>query len=118
LWKTYLDRVEVCAGLKILHIPSHEVKVYSVINDPTKASFEDLALCFAIYFAATTSLDSLEASIIFGHDRDRLLHSFKLGLEQAFAYGDFLDRPKLTGVYALAMHLVHLNLLLGMRVEH
>lgn len=78
-----------------------------MINDPKSASFENLALCFAVYFAATISVDDAEQqSVLMGHDKLELLHSFKLGLEQAFAHGDFLDRPTITGLHALAIYIV------------
>jgi len=105
LWNIYVDNVEGCTGLKLLHLPTDEVKVYSTIDKPTKASFENLALCLAIYFASTVSLDDGEAQAILGQDKCAHLLSFKVGLEQAFAQGDFLDRPTLTGLHALAIYL-------------
>lgn len=106
LWKIYLDRVEGCAGLKISHLPTDEIKVYSTIDDPTSASAENLALCFAIYFASTASIDMLEAEGILDQDKQACLLQFKYGLEQAFAHGDFLDCPTITGLHALAIYLV------------
>ncbi|KAF7557993.1 hypothetical protein G7Z17_g281 [Cylindrodendrum hubeiense] len=83
LWKIYVENVEACMGLKVLHIPTDEIKVYSVINDPTTAPLDKLSLSFAILFAST----------------------LKVGLEQAFAHGNFLDRPTITGLHALAIYL-------------
>ena len=101
-----MQKIECCIGLKLLHLPTDEVKVYSTIDDPTTASPDNLALSFAIYFAATVSLDDPEAQLILEQDKHRLLLRFKLGLEQAFAYGDFLDRPTMTALHALAVYLV------------
>jgi len=101
-----VTNVDGCAGLKLLHLPTDELKVYSTIDRPTDSSFENLALCFAIYFASTVSLDDEEAQTILGQDKCAHLLSFKAGLEQAFAQGDFLDRPTLTGLHALAIYLV------------
>lgn len=106
LWNIYVNSVEGCAGLKILHLPTDEVKIYSTIDKPTEASFEDLSLCFAIYFASTVSLDDEEAQTILGKDKCAHLLSFKVGLEEAFARGEFLDHPTLTGLHALAIYLV------------
>lgn len=106
LWTLYVDNVEGCIGLKLLHIPTDEIKVYSVINDPTAASLENLALNFAIFFASTVSLDAREAQVTSGQDKHSLLLQFKLGLEQAFAHASFLDRPTITGLHALAIYLV------------
>jgi hypothetical protein len=85
-----------CAGLKLLHLPTDELKVYSPIDKPTEASSENLALCLA--------LDDEEAQAILGQDECAHLLSFKTGLEQVFAQGDFLDRPTLTGLHALAIY--------------
>lgn len=104
--KTYVDNVEDCAGLKLLHLPTDQVKIFSAIHKPEAAPLENLALCLAICFASTVSLDDLEVRLILGKDKRAHLLGFKVGLEQAFAQGDFLDRPTLTGLHALAIYLV------------
>lgn len=101
-----MDSVEGYTGLKVLHIPTDEVKVYSTINDPTTSSLENLALCYAIYFSSTVTLEDSEAQLILGQDKQTLLVRLKVGLEQAFAHGDFLDRPTVTGLIAFAIYLV------------
>ena len=106
LWNTYLSNVDGCTGLKLLHVPTDEVKVYSTIASPSTASFENLALCFAIYFAAAVSLDDDGAMSMFSQNSHSSLLDFKLGLEQSFAHGDFLNRPTLAGLLALAIYLV------------
>ncbi|KIX04842.1 uncharacterized protein Z518_05713 [Rhinocladiella mackenziei CBS 650.93] len=105
LWNIYTNNVESCTGTKMLHLPTDEFKVYSTIIEPQTGSLEDLALCFAIYFAATVSLDDLEAEAALGQDKRTHLLRLKVGLEQAFAQGDFLDRPTLTGLRSLAIYL-------------
>lgn len=106
LWNIYVDGVETCAGLKLLHIPTDQVKVYSLIDNPGAAPFDNLALGFAIYYAATLSLDDSQAQMTLGEDKMNSLLRFKTGLEQALAYRDFLDCPTLTGLRALAIYLV------------
>lgn len=106
MWHIYVDNVESCAGLKLLHVPTDEIRVFTVIDNPYTAPLEDLALCFAIYFATTTSLDTQEAQAILPQDKNTLLLQFKLGLEQAFAHADFLNSPTITGLHALAIYVV------------
>jgi hypothetical protein len=106
LWNIYVDNVDGCAGLKLLHLPTDEIKVWTTIDSPAEAPLENHALCLAIYFAATVSLDDRETQVVVGRDKCAHLLSFKMGLEQAFAQGDFLDRPTLTGLHALAIYLV------------
>ena len=101
-----MHNVDGCIGFKLLHLPTDEPKVYSVINDPTAEPFENLGLCFAICFASTVSLSGPEAQIVLQQDKHTLLASFKVGLEQALAQGNFLDSPTLTGLHAFAMYLV------------
>lgn len=106
LWNTYVNNVDACAGLKLLHIPTDEIKVYSTIDKPVEAPLENHALCLAIYYAATVSMDDGDALVVLEHDKSAQLRSFKIGLEQALAQSDFLDRPTLTGLCAFVIYLV------------
>lgn len=101
-----MDNVDGCTGLKVLHLPTSEVTMYSTIDNPTMASPENLALSFAVFFASTVSLDVLEVQAILGQQKQTLLSRLKVGLEQTFAHGDFLDRPTMAGLHALAIYLV------------
>jgi len=106
LWKVYVDNVEGCTGLKVLHLPTDDIKVYSTIDDPATALMENLSMCFAIYVAATVSLDESEVQVTLGRAKDALLLGLKVGLKQAFAQGDSPDRPTMTGLHALITCLV------------
>ena len=92
----------------MLHLPTDEIKVYSVIDSPHAASFDDLALCYAIYFAATLSLEDRDSGTVLGTDKNSSLLVFKYALEQALAHGGLLDRPTITSLHALAIFLVSL----------
>ncbi|KAF4945060.1 hypothetical protein FGADI_12216 [Fusarium gaditjirri] len=102
LWRTYLNNVEIILGLKLTHVPTDEIRVYSTIDDPVTAKFDDLAFCYSIYFAATVSLEEPTSLFL---DKTTALHRFKMGIEQAFSHGDFFNRPTLTGLRALAIYL-------------
>lgn len=103
LWNIYLNNVEIILGLKLTHIPTDEVRVYSTIDDPVTEMFDDLAFCYSIYFAAAVSLEDTTSLFL---DKTTELERFKMGIEQAFAHGDFFNRPTLTGLRALAIYLV------------
>ncbi|KAF5537897.1 hypothetical protein FPHYL_12669 [Fusarium phyllophilum] len=105
LWNIYLNNVEIVLELKLTHIPTDEVRVYSTIDDPARAKFDDLAFCYSIYFAAAVSLEEQTALFL---DKTTVLQRFKMGIEQAFSHGDFFNRPTLTGLRALAIYLVSL----------
>ncbi|QKD61627.2 uncharacterized protein FOBCDRAFT_192088 [Fusarium oxysporum Fo47] len=106
LWNIYLNNVEIILGLKLTHIPTDEVKVYSTIDDPVTEQFDDLAFCYSIYFAAAVSLEDTTSLFL---DKTTELERFKMGIEQAFAHGDFFNRPTLTGLRALAIYLSELR---------
>lgn len=106
LWNQYLNNVVCCN--KVVHTPTTEAIIYSTIDTPAAASFENLALCFSIYYAATASLDPEEAKKVLGIDRISALGRFKLGMEQALAHADFLDEPTVTTLSALAIFQVFL----------
>lgn len=109
LWNRFTEPVQACATLHLLHQPTDEIKVFSVINNPATAALEDVALCFAIYFASTVSMDSADVERSLGEPKDAALLQFKHGLEQAFAHGDFLDRPSIGGLHALAVYAASLR---------
>lgn len=67
---------------------------------------DSLALNFVIYFHAIVSITDSTVEEMLGQDKRTLLLQFKVGLEQALAYGGFLDQPTLTGLQALVMYLV------------
>lgn len=109
LWNRFTEPVQACATLRLLHVPTDEIKVFSAINDPSTAALDDIALCFAIYFAATVSMDAAEVERSLHQPRETALLRFKTGLEQAFAHGDFLDHPSMTALHALAVYAASLR---------
>lgn len=104
LWATYVRKVDPV--LKILHIPTSQSGVIGTILDPGSANPSQTALAFAIYFAAVTSLDDLETSNILPENKITLLDRYKAGLNQALMQADFLSKPELLSLQALAIFLV------------
>ncbi|TWU75888.1 hypothetical protein ED733_005773 [Metarhizium rileyi] len=104
LWRIFVDVVDCL--FKILHIPTSEVVVYTVINKPEAASSEALALCYAIYFSAAVSLEGREdCPQLLGETWTSALHRYKAGLEQSFAHADLLENPTVVLVQAMAIYL-------------
>jgi hypothetical protein len=101
LWKVFVDSVDPCT--KVTHIPTSETIVYTVASDPSKATAENLGLCFAIYYASTTALTPEEVLDVTGEDKKQVLHRYRVCLEQSLALADFLDNPTMTLVQALAI---------------
>ncbi|KAF4965701.1 hypothetical protein FSARC_6541 [Fusarium sarcochroum] len=102
LWKVFTDCVDSCT--KVVHVPTAETILYTVINDPAKATIENLGLCFAIYYASATALGPSEIHDILGEDKQQILHRFKIGLEQSLAQAEFLESPTVTLLQALAIY--------------
>ncbi|EFY92528.1 C6 transcription factor, putative [Metarhizium acridum CQMa 102] len=104
LWRVFVDNVD--CFFKILHIPTSEVLVYTVINDPATASPEALALCYAVYYASTVALDEREdCPRLLGEPWLSALHRYKAGLEQSFAQADLLENPTVLLLQAMAIYL-------------
>ncbi|KAF2731873.1 hypothetical protein EJ04DRAFT_497847 [Polyplosphaeria fusca] len=80
LWNVYVSKVAGASVIKILHIPTDELKVYTTIDDTTTSPFDYIALNFAIYFISTTALDEDEASFILGQHKTTALVQFKSAL--------------------------------------
>lgn len=72
-------------------------------SDPSKATAENLGLCFAIFYASITALTPEEVFGVTGEDKKEVLHRYRVCLEQSLAQADFLDNPTLTLVQALAI---------------
>lgn len=105
LWSIYLDYVENCGCLKIAHIPTMEVKIYSTIEDPAAAPLENLALSYAVFFVTIVSRGEDEVTVLLGGSRMAWLTQTKMGFEQALAHADFLDKPTMTCLHAMAIYL-------------
>ncbi|KAI9172568.1 C6 transcription factor asaR [Paramyrothecium foliicola] len=110
LWEIYSSNEDLCVCHKVLHRPTAEATIFGTIANPEKAPQDHLALCFSIYFSATESLRNSDTEPIPPTERRAHLLSFKSGVEQAFAYGDFLDCPSVIGLQALAIYLAALRL--------
>jgi len=109
LWNLYLERIDSCTGLKVLHVPTDEVKVCATIDNPAGAQSENLALCFAIFYATIAAVEPAEAQAVLG-DVITSQSRFKIGFEQALADAEILDNPTLTLLSALSIFLSALRI--------
>ncbi|KAL4964140.1 fungal specific transcription factor domain-containing protein [Aspergillus stella-maris] len=60
LWQTFVNNVDPFT--KILHIPTAQVLVFGATNDPSETTKDTNSLLFAIFYAATTSLEAWKLS--------------------------------------------------------
>lgn len=104
LWTVYTERVDPV--FKVLHIPTLQSAMITMISEPERMNASLEALAFAVYFAAITSLCDEEVFLISPESRQTLLQRCKLGLNLAITKADFLNEPNLTTLQALAIFAV------------
>lgn len=105
LWRIFVDNVDYM--FKIVHIPSTELVLYTVLDNPEGASYENLALCFSVYYSAAVALDDSDDCVsILGENWTDALQRFKTGLEQSFGNADLLENPTVMLVQAMAIYAV------------
>ena len=104
LWALYVKSVDPV--LKILHIPTTQSAVIATILDPKSASASMVALTFAIYFAAITTLDHYDGPIELPLDRHALLKNYKTALDRLLLVTEVMNRPEIPVLQALAIYTV------------
>ncbi|OGM48671.1 C6 transcription factor [Aspergillus bombycis] len=102
LWQVYLNNVNPL--MRVVHIPTLLPKVYNAINAPSDVPADLSALLFAIYFAATTSLLSINEGDFLGGQKHVALQKYQRGLEVSLYNSSFLDSPTITSLQAMAIY--------------
>jgi hypothetical protein len=104
LWQAFLQNVDPL--IKVLHIPTAQITVFTAMNNPQEATSAINSLLFSIYFAAVISLSPNEVRNILGQGKTSALDRFKLGFERSLVHSNFLEVPNLTTLQALTLFLV------------
>ena len=104
LWALYVKCVDPV--LKILHIPTTQSAVITTILDPKSASASMLALTFAIYFAAITTLNHSDEPIELPMEKPVLLKHYKTALDRLLLVTEVMNRPEMAVLQALAIYAV------------
>ncbi|KAI8629686.1 hypothetical protein F5Y19DRAFT_73912 [Xylariaceae sp. FL1651] len=102
---SYFRNVDV--HLKIIHRPTILNALYHLSDFPETASnlsLEREALFFAMYYAATTSLSSVECNINLGRPRADLSTAFQVAIERALVRADYLNSSSLETLQALTLY--------------
>ncbi|KJR82040.1 uncharacterized protein SPSK_03057 [Sporothrix schenckii 1099-18] len=107
LWSVYVKHVDPV--LKILHIPTLQSTVVQTILDPASAAASTLALTFAIYYAAVTSMCSADDddngdTSLPPEERSALLSQFKTALDALLTVRRVIDQPDIQCIQALAIY--------------
>lgn len=106
LWKVYITSVDPV--LKVLHIPTVQSTVLTTILDPRFAPSSNVALTFAIYYAAVTALchDDNYESIDLPWEKPVLLKRYRMCLDRLLTVKDLTSRPEIAALQALAIYVV------------
>ncbi|PTB48002.1 hypothetical protein M431DRAFT_501578 [Trichoderma harzianum CBS 226.95] len=104
LWNVYVRSVDPV--LKILHIPTIQSAVVATILDARSAQPSMVALTFAIYYAAVTALchHDCDEPVDLSWEKPVLLKHYQTALDRLLVTPDFMKRPDVTGLQALAIY--------------
>lgn len=109
LQNIFLDNVDPLT--KPLHRPTVQKLFLDTSTSYWNVSKAEDALMFAIYFAATVSLNQAQCQSLFGQTRNVVVSRFRLGAELALSRTAFLSSSNLMVLQAFTI------LLLGLRKE-
>lgn len=104
LWNVFVQNVDPVS--KLLHIPTAQIDVFTMINNQYLGKPDMHCFLFSIFFAATTALSPSDVVHILGQDKANALNRFKYGLELSLADANILETPTLKALQALALFLV------------
>ncbi|PTB63201.1 hypothetical protein BBK36DRAFT_1183195 [Trichoderma citrinoviride] len=91
LWHLFVQNVD--ATMKLLHIPTDEVTIFTAIHQPESVASDVLALVSAVYFSTTLTLEPDEAQHVLGVDKSTALRTFKREFQMHLSRADMLENP-------------------------
>ncbi|KAL7956638.1 hypothetical protein V8C34DRAFT_208687 [Trichoderma compactum] len=103
LWHIFVQNVD--ASIKVLHVPTDEVTIFTAIHQPESVSSDVLAMVSAVYYATTLTLEPEEAQHILGVDKPNALRTFKREFQMHLAGADMLENPTVVLLQGLAIYL-------------
>lgn len=106
LWKVFVTSVDPL--LKVLHIPTTQIAVYTALHQNFEAAADFHCLLFAIFFAATTALSADDVQHLLSYDKTTALGNFREGFERALEKGNVFEVPTVNALQALGIFLVRI----------
>ena len=104
LWNIHKENVEpIC---KVLHIPTADVMVQTVSQQPAMASRADEVLLFAIYHFAAVAMDPHDCLVTFGDNRDAMLQKYSYAVRQALVNAQVLKTTEMQVLQAYTLWLI------------
>lgn len=104
LWQVHIDNVNPL--LKVVHIPSLQVRLIEAASNIINVDADLEALMFSIYCTAILSLTVEDCQTMFGSSKQYLLSKYQSGCQQALWRCGFLTSSNRDCLTALFLYLV------------
>ncbi len=104
MWQVFQENVDPL--IKVLHIPTMNKLIRQIRHSLDSLTPPTEALMFAIYYAATISLDDDEVKTNFMAEKSVLVGQYRFAVEQALARAEFLTSSDMTTLQAFLLFLV------------
>ena len=113
-WQLYKENCDTI--IKVLHVPTTESLILQASQHLERVSKSLEVLLFAIYFVVVTSLSHEECLHILGGNKDNLLRTYKLSMEQALARASFLETEEMIVLQGFVIYLIALRIHCSIRL--
>lgn len=107
LWQVFVQFVD--PTIKVLHIPTDEVLIFTAIHQPETTPKDVMALLWAVCFSAAMCIDGPEIQNVLGVEKPVAMREFKSRFQQSLAEADMLENPTVLILQALALYLVGIS---------
>ncbi|TFB02988.1 Transcription factor vrtR1 [Trichoderma ghanense] len=104
IWQTYLDVVDPL--IKILHVPSTQRHILSLMQHREVSDASTECLVFAIYYSSVISLSAVECRCELGEEKQILLERYRQGVERSLTQANFWSSRNITVLQAFVLYLV------------
>ena len=104
LWDVYVRNVDPL--LKVLHIPTSKPRIEAALSSPEMADESVAFLLYAVCYAATTTLDSIDVFRLLEAEKGPLLEKLGKGIEQYLTRFSMITNPSIEYIQALIIHIV------------
>ncbi|KAK2806367.1 hypothetical protein FQN51_007411 [Onygenales sp. PD_10] len=103
LWKTYHENVAPL--ITIFHLPTLGKLICEGSSDLNSLNKNTEAVLFSVYYAAVTSMNSVQCYALLGEHQDILLTRYRFSMEQAMARANLLTSQSIVLLQAIVLFL-------------
>lgn len=102
-WNIYRENVHPL--LRVFHGPHTEKVLFEAAQNLDHVSKPTEVMMFAIYYAAATSIATVDCMAVFAMEKEAALKKYRFAFEQALARADFLSTQELVVLQSLTLFL-------------